>query len=227
MRYDAVFVDVDGTLLWVDLDIEGYIEDLAPYSGNGGLTRERVAGPVWGSLRRHIEGNVDYRTEEDLAGFKLRNAEMTAAELGIEAPAEVLTEVAERRISFNPYPESEAVLRRLREMGTRVFAVSNWDIELVRVLDDLDWTGYFDGIFASAAVGIEKPEGEIFEEALRASGISRDRVVHVGNDPITDVQGASRAGLDTVLVDRRGTIEAPEATFVVSDLNALPAIVEG
>jgi putative hydrolase of the HAD superfamily len=220
-------VDVDGTLLWVDLDIEGYIEDLAPYSGNGGLTIERVAGPVWGSLRRHIEGNVDYRTEEDLAGFKLRNAEMTAAELGIEAPAEVLTEVAERRISFNPYPESEAVLRRLREMGTRVFAVSNWDIELVRVLDDLDWTGYFDGIFASAAVGIEKPEGEIFEEALRASGISRDRVVHVGNDPITDVQGASRAGLDTVLVDRRSTIEAPEASFVVSDLNSLPAIVEG
>jgi putative hydrolase of the HAD superfamily len=135
--------------------------------------------------------------------------------------------VAERRISFNPYPESEAVLRRLREMGTRVFAVSNWDIELVRVLDDLDWTGYFDGIFASAAVGIEKPEGEIFEEALRASGISRDRVVHVGNDPITDVQGASRAGLDTVLVDRRSTIEAPEASFVVSDLNSLPAIVEG
>jgi putative hydrolase of the HAD superfamily len=225
MRYDAVFLDVDGTLLWVDLDIEGYVEDLAPYSG--GLTTERVAGPVWGSLRRHIEGNVDYRTEEDLAGFKRRNAEMTAEELGVEAPAEVLTEVAERRISFNPYPESEAVLRRLREMGTKVFAVSNWDIELIKVLDDLGWRGYFDGVIVSAVLGIEKPEGEIFEEALRASGISRDRVVHVGNDPITDIEGASHAGLDTVLVDRRGTVEAPEATFVVSDLNDLPGIVEG
>ena len=29
MRYDAVFLDIDGTLLWVDLDIEVYIEDLA------------------------------------------------------------------------------------------------------------------------------------------------------------------------------------------------------
>ena len=227
MRYDAVFLDVDGTLLWVDLDIEGYIEDLAPYSGNGGLTSERVAGPVWGSLRRHIAGNIEHRTEEDLAGFKRRNAQMTATELGIEAPAEVLTEVAERRISFNPYPESEAVLRHLREMGTKVFAASNWDIELVKVLDDLGWTGYFDGVIASATVGMEKPEGEIFEEALRVSGVSRDRVVHVGNDPITDVEGASRAGLDTVLVDRRGTVEAPEATFVVSDLNRLPVIVEG
>ncbi|HEX6710743.1 MAG TPA: HAD family hydrolase [Rubrobacter sp.] len=227
MRYDAVFLDVDGTLLWVDLDIEGYIEDLAPYSGNGGLTTERVAGPVWSSLRRHIEGNVSYRTEEDLAGFKRRNAEKTAVEIGIDVPVEILTDVAERRISFNPYPESEAVLRRLREMGTKVFAVSNWDIELVKVLDDLGWMGYFDDVIVSAVVGIEKPRGEIFQEALRVSGVSRDRVVHVGNDQITDIEGASRAGLDTVLVNRRGTIEAPDATFVISDLNDLPGIVEG
>lgn len=227
MRYDVVFLDIDGTLLWVDVDIEGYLEDLAPYSSYGGLTSDEVAGPVWGSLRRHIEGNIRHRTEKDLAGFKRRNAELTAAEIGITAPAEVLTEVAERRISFNPYPESEAALRRLREMGTRIFAVSNWDIELAKVLDDLGWMGYFDEVIVSAVVGIEKPEGEIFEEALRVSGISRDRVVHVGNDPITDVEGASRAGLDTVLVDRRDNIEAPEATFVVSDLNSLPGIVEG
>jgi putative hydrolase of the HAD superfamily len=227
MRYGAVFLDIDGTLLWVDLDIEGYVEDLAPYSDSSVLTTESVAGPVWGSLRRHIAENIEHRTEEDLAGFKRRNARMTAAELGIEAPAEVLTEVAERRISFNPYPESEEVLRRLREMGTRIFAVSNWDIQLAKVLEDLGWTGYFDGVVVSAVIGIEKPEGEIFEEALRVSGIPRDRVVHVGNDPITDIEGASRAGLDTVLMDRRGTIEAPGATFVLPDLNELPGIVEG
>jgi putative hydrolase of the HAD superfamily len=220
-------MDVDGTILYVDLDIEGYVEDLAPYSGNGGLTPEKVSGPVWGSLRRHIEGNIEHRTEEGLAGFKRRNARMTAAEIGIAAPAGVLTEVAERRISFNPYPESEAVLRRLREMEANVFAVSNWDIELVKVIDDLGWSGFFDGVIASAVVGVEKPEGGIFEEALRASGVARDRVIHVGNDPITDVAGASRANIDAVLVDRRGGLRAPEATFVLPDLNGLPGIVEG
>ncbi|MBA2534601.1 MAG: HAD family hydrolase [Rubrobacter sp.] len=227
MRYDAVFLDVDGTLLWVDLDVEGYVEDLAPYSGNGGLTTDLVAGPVWGSLRRHIEGNLEHRTEEDLAGFKRRNARMTADEIGVEAPIEVLAEVAQRRISFNPYPESEAVLRRLREMGVKVFALSNWDIELEKVLDDLGWGGYFDGVIASAVVGVEKPDGKIFEEALRIGGIARERVVHVGNDPITDIEGGSEAGIDTVLVDRRGTVDAPGATYVLPDLNGLPGIVEG
>lgn len=227
MRYDVVFVDIDGTLLWVDLDVEGYTEDLAPYSGNGRLKAENVAGPVWGSLRRHIEGNIGYRSEEELDDFKRRNARQTANEIGIDAPIEVLAEVAKRRISFNAYPESEAVLRRLKEKGPKVFAVSNWDIELVKVLEALGWSGYFDGVIASAVVGIEKPEGEIFEEALRVADISRDRVVHVGNDPITDIEGASKAGIDTVLIDRRGTVKAPGATFVLPDLNGLPGIVGG
>ena len=46
MRYDAVFLDVDGTLLWVDVDVEGYVEDLASYTTNGPLTVERANGPV-------------------------------------------------------------------------------------------------------------------------------------------------------------------------------------
>jgi putative hydrolase of the HAD superfamily len=227
LRYDGVFLDVDGTLLWVDLDVEGYVEDLAPYSGNGGLSAESVAGPVWGSLRRHIEENIAYRTEEGLEEFRRRNAMMTAAEIGVEAPVEVLADAARRRISFHPYPESEAVLIRLKEMGAKLYAVSNWDIELVKVLDDLGWSGYFEEVIASAVVGVEKPAGEIFEEALRLSNNPRDRVIHVGNDPVTDVMGASRAGIDSVLVDRRGQVEAPQATFVIPDLNDLPAIVEG
>jgi putative hydrolase of the HAD superfamily len=227
VRYEAVFLDIDGTLLWVDLDVEGYVEDLAPYSGNGGLSVERVAGPLWGSLRRHITQNIRHRTEEDLAGFRRRNAEITAAELGIEAPAGVLTEVAERRISFNPYPESEGVMRELRAMGLPLYAVSNWDIQLAKVLEDLGWTDLFDGIVVSAVIGVEKPAAKIFEEALRVSGAERDRVVHVGNDPVTDVRGASEAGLQTVFVDRRGVVEVPGATYVIPDLSKLPGLVRG
>jgi putative hydrolase of the HAD superfamily len=227
VRYDAVFLDIDGTLLWVDMDVEGYVEDLAPYSGNGGLSVERVSGPVWASLRRHIRENIKHRTEEDLAGFRRRNAEITAVELGIEAPAEILTRVAERRLSFNPYPESEGVMRELRAMGLPLYAVSNWDIELVNVLNDLGWTDFFDGVVVSAVIGVEKPEGEIFEEALRVSGVERGRVVHVGNDPVTDVRGAAEAGLDTVFVDRRGVAEVPWATYVIPDLGGLPEIVRG
>ena len=227
MRYDAVFLDVDGTLLWVDLDVEGYVEDLAPYAANGSLTVERAKGPVWEGLRRHIEENIEHRTEEDLADFKRRNAEITASELSIRAPTDLLAKVAERRISVNPYPESEAVLRRLRETGVGMYVISNWDLGLFEVLEDLGWMRYFDGVVVSAVSGVEKPDPRLFEEALEASGVGRDRVVHVGNDPVIDISGAAEVGIDTVLVDRKGNIAAPEATFVIPDLSELPDLVRG
>ncbi len=120
-------------------------------------------------------------------------------------------------------------MRELVGMNLPLYVVSNWDVALEGVLKDLGWTGYFSGIVASAVVGSEKPDGAIFEEALRVSGFSerRDRVVHVGNDPVSDVQGAAAAGIDAVLVDRRGGLEAPEAVAILPDLRGLPALVRG
>ncbi|MDQ3891484.1 MAG: hypothetical protein M3274_01100, partial [Actinomycetota bacterium] len=68
MRYDTVFLDVDRTLLWVDVDVQGYVEDMASYSTNGSLTVEEARGPLLESLRKHISQNIHYPTEEALAG---------------------------------------------------------------------------------------------------------------------------------------------------------------
>ena len=158
MRYDAVFLDVDKTLLWVDVDVEGYVEDLAPYAENGSLTVEKARGPLLKSLQKHINENINYRTGEELAEFRRRNARKTADALGIDAPTEVLTEVSEKRTLYKPYPESEEVMEELVSMGLPLYAVSNWDAELERVLKDLRWIRYFTGIIASARVGSEKPD---------------------------------------------------------------------
>jgi HAD superfamily hydrolase (TIGR01549 family) len=225
LRYDAVFLDVDKTLLWVDVDVEGYVEDLAPYATNGSLTVEQAEGPVWEGLREHISQNINYPTEEALAEFRRENARKIAESLDIDAPTGVLAEVLEKRILFNPYPESEAVMEELRSMGLPLYAVSNWDVALEDVLEDLGWTRYFSGIVASAKIGSEKPEQEIFEKALRIAGVPRNRVVHVGNDPVSDVQGAVSRSIAAVLIDREGILEAPEAVATLPDLRGLPALI--
>ncbi len=229
MRYDAVFLDVDRTLLWVDVDVEGYVEDLAPYSTNGTLTVEEAHEPLMESLRTHISQNINYPTEEELANFRRENARKTAEALGLDAPTDVLVEALEKRLVFKPYSESEEVMEELVEMGIPLYVVSNWDVALEDVLGDLGWTGYFDGVIASAKVGSEKPDGAIFGEALRIAGFTerRDRVVHVGNDPVSDVRGAASCGIDAVLIDREGCLEAPEAVATLPDLRGLPAFVRG
>jgi len=227
VRYDAVFLDVDKTLLWVDVDVEGYVKDLAPYSANGTLTVEEAREPLLESLHTHISQNINYPTEEELAEFRRENARKTAEALGLDAPTHVLAEVLERRLIFRHYPESEEVMEELMEMNLPLYVVSNWDVALEGVLEDLGWIRFFDGIVASAKVGSEKPERAIFEEALRVAGLSerRDLVVHVGNDPVSDVRGAASSGIDAVLIDREGNLESPEAVTTLPDLRGLPAFL--
>jgi putative hydrolase of the HAD superfamily len=227
VRYDAVFLDVDKTLLWVDVDVEGYVEDLEPYSTNGTLTVEEACEPLLESLHTHISQNINYPTKEELAEFRRENARKTAEALGLDAPTDVLKEVLERRLIFRPYPESEEVMEELLAIGLPLYVVSNWDVALEGVLENLGWVRYFDGIVASAKVGSEKPERAIFEEALRLAGLAerRDRVVHVGNDPVSDVEGAISAGIDAVLIDREGDLESPEAIVTLPDLRGLPAFL--
>jgi putative hydrolase of the HAD superfamily len=229
VRYDAIFLDVDKTLLWVDVDVEGYVEDLAPYSKNGTLTVEEARETLLESLHTHISQNINYPTEEELVQFRRENARKTAEALGLDAPTNILTEVLERRLIFRPYSDSEEAMEELLEMGLPLYVVSNWDVALEGVLEDLGWIRYFDGIVASAKVGSEKPERTIFEEALRRADLAlrRDRVVHVGNDPVSDVEGAVSSGIDAVLIDREGGLEALEAIAILPDLRGLPAFVRG
>jgi putative hydrolase of the HAD superfamily len=203
------------------------VEDLEPYSTNGTLSVEEACEPLLESLHTHISQNINYPTKEELAEFRRENARKTAEALGLDAPTDVLKEVLERRLIFRPYPESEEVMEELLAIGLPLYVVSNWDVALEGVLENLGWVRYFDGIVASAKVGSEKPERAIFEEALRLAGLAerRDRVVHVGNDPVSDVEGAISAGIDAVLIDREGDLEGPEAIVTLPDLRGLPAFL--
>ena len=59
------------------------------------------------------------------------------------------------------------------------------------------------------------------------SGASRRQVVHVGNDLVTDVRGAARSCLDTVLVNRAEHEKPTEATATMPDLRPLPDFLGG
>jgi putative hydrolase of the HAD superfamily len=53
----------------------------------------------------------------------------------------------------------------------------------------------------SSDVGVRKPSPQIFWVALSRAGISAGEAMHVGNDPLDDVDGAHESGLQTCLVD--------------------------
>ncbi|MCG2953054.1 HAD-IA family hydrolase, partial [Escherichia coli] len=53
---------------------------------------------------------------------------------------------------------------------------------------------YFDEIVISGAFGRGKPDPSIFDHALSLLNLSKDEVIMVGDNLMTDILGASRAG---------------------------------
>jgi putative hydrolase of the HAD superfamily len=65
----------------------------------------------------------------------------------------------------------------------------------------LDLLPYFDRVYDSAVVGVEKPDVTIFQKALNDLGVRPEETLHVGDLESVDVLGARRAGIHPILVD--------------------------
>jgi putative hydrolase of the HAD superfamily len=109
------------------------------------------------------------------------------------------------------YPLAAATLERLRR-HVRLALVTNGTSDFQRrklALAGLE--PYFDVVVASCDIGAGKPDPAIFHAALAALGVAADEAVMVGNDVDRDIQGATNAGVRSVLIQGgEGLRELPE-----------------
>jgi putative hydrolase of the HAD superfamily len=95
------------------------------------------------------------------------------------------------------YADVKPSLTRLRTRY-RLFALSNGNADLERCgIGD-----FFDGHVTAIAAGAAKPDARIFAQLERAAGVSAAEVLHIGDDPLADVVGATRAGMQAVWLNR-------------------------
>jgi len=75
--------------------------------------------------------------------------------------------------------------------------------------------------------GIRKPDPEIFRLTLRQVGVAPEDAVHVGDDPILDVEGARAAGMAVIQLAPSGRATAPvKPDAVISSLREVPAALD-
>jgi HAD superfamily hydrolase (TIGR01509 family) len=106
-------------------------------------------------------------------------------------------------VPLDPYPETVAVLRRLRAAGFRIGVLANQPASARADLDRAGITALCDEVWLSAAVGLAKPDPAFFMMALEAWALTPARVAYVGDRPDNDVAPAKALGLTTVRL-RRG-----------------------
>jgi putative hydrolase of the HAD superfamily len=153
------------------------------------------------------------------------------AHLSSEAIVELVGAYANPALQVPPALDEGAglALMALAARGLVLGLVSNTmrtpGVVLRRVFDKAGVLAPFTVLTFSDECGIRKPDPEIFRLTLRALGVSAEHAVHVGDDPVLDVEGARDAGMRGVIqiaADLRATGAAkPDA--VIRSLAELPA----
>jgi putative hydrolase of the HAD superfamily len=116
-------------------------------------------------------------------------------------------------------PGARGALEALAAEGVALAVVSNTmrtPGEFVRqVLAQAALLPLFQVLTFSDECGVRKPASAIFERTLDALGVPPGDAVHVGDDPILDVEGARDAGLRVIQVTPDGRATAPVKPDVV------------
>ena len=114
-------------------------------------------------------------------------------------------------------PQVRTVLRELRGQGYRLVIVSNWDRRIYPILEDLKLKPYFQEVFISSQLGMEKPSPDVFRLVARRLHTPPQALLHVGDSPEEDLTAAARAGWNSLLI-------SPEIPPGVDPHNVLPSI---
>jgi putative hydrolase of the HAD superfamily len=124
------------------------------------------------------------------------------------------TGVAElMRAALNEATPVEGAIDTVRELAAQnvplaVVSSAVYQPFLEWALERFEMREYFGAVVSSAACGFYKSRPEIYWEALRRVGAEPRRSVHIGDSFRFDVEGAEKAGLTPVWLNRNGAAPA-------------------
>ena len=150
--------------------------------------------------------------------------------LGPEGMSMLVHAYANPALLVPPTPDqsAKAALTALAAQGMILCVVSNImrtpGFVLRKVLGGYGLLAPFKLLTFSDECGIRKPAPEIFHLTLRQVGVVPEEAVHVGDDPVLDVQGARGAGMRVIHVTSdRGATLSPKPDATIRRLGDLPA----
>lgn len=202
-RIKAVLFDLGGTLVHVGSAPETFYKILKAH----GIERSVAdISAAWekANKRLGVEKMADFG-----AGFWVNFNLLVLEGLGIKENALFLAEAIDKEwweyADFSLYPEALTVLEKLKKKSLRVgFITNSMRADVEKVLAKLGLENFFDVAVCVDVAGKAKPAKEIFIYACEKLGLQPKDVLFVGDDVKIDYEGAGKAGLNALLMDRNG-----------------------
>ena len=217
LRIHAIFFDAGNTLLYPRLDLlaaaltqAGFPASVDDFHAAERDAKQKLDLCLWPQIRQGmVPRTIDYYYWAEFFSSLM-------AHLGAPAPehSRLVRLVGDGFREVNTWsvvlPETPSYLATLKREGYFLGVISNAIGTLETQLENAGLRGFFNAIFDSSLVGVEKPHPEIFAKAVASAGVKPGEVVFVGDTNATDVGGAQLAGLNGVLIDRVGAYTAPD-----------------
>lgn len=96
-------------------------------------------------------------------------------------------------------PDAKLVVDQVSK-SHRCIVLSNFDSRLRRILGDLDLLDPFETLFLSCEQRLSKPDPRLFRRVADSLEVAPGDILHVGDDPVCDWEGANAAGFRTFRV---------------------------
>lgn len=206
-RLEAFLFDLVGTLVYVedreDLQVKLMVDSLR---SSGFNFREEEF------IRIYREIFVKYSRFRHSRLLEVPNTVWlteTLRRLGYEVESSDKAVIEAVEEYFKPYVESARILEcaprlleELRSLGFKTGLVSNFTYAKTArtILKKLGLDTAFDSIAISEEIGFRKPHPAIFEKPLKELNLEPSRCIFSGDNPYTDIYGAGRLGMKTILV---------------------------
>ena len=198
MRYKAIFIDIDDTLLdYIPCCREAYDAALPGHPEHFDLFME-IAGRLFSEAKhgKHTIAEVmDLYPQEFIASIVYPAESVDSFKHAFRAAWGTTHALV---------PEAKEMLDTLQAKGYRLFAASNSFAHLQRSrLEHAGILHYFEDTYISMDIGYDKPDIRFYQEALRRCGLQPKEVLMIGDSMTTDVLGAQAAGIDALFFDRQ------------------------
>jgi FMN phosphatase YigB (HAD superfamily) len=131
---------------------------------------------------------------------------------------EIVREVIDAYTSVDNWrerPGARAALATAGASGQYVAILANWQSSLTYVLSATGLADAVDLVVPSAKAGVGKPATAAFAAVADRLGVDLTEMAYVGDDPVTDIGGAMRAGCHAAFVPRTAPPDAIEAAVQV------------
>jgi HAD superfamily hydrolase (TIGR01509 family) len=197
-RLRGVLFDAGGTLVQV------HVERLAAALRKRGADPTDLDAAFWRTLvLADAEMGMGSQFPSWIDWWFLRLAEHS------QLPRELLADAwreadEENHLWDDPIPGASECLTRLREGGLKVGVVSNSDGRVGEALARAGLAELVEVIVDSGAVGVAKPDPEIFSYALGPLNLAPEETWYLGDSVTYDAAGAEAAGLTAWIIDHRG-----------------------